>query len=109
MRTLLLFLTTDTVLSVVRSSLTMIFYRTLLLNFAICAGISKFRVQSDGSSLPNARQLTLTLFKNVSKVCDHKNNELLVPWAQLVAHDIAFSPVNSVNSTFPGKNVVSDG
>ncbi|VVC34718.1 Haem peroxidase,Haem peroxidase, animal type [Cinara cedri] len=64
-------------------------------------GISKFRVQSDGSPLPNARTLTLTLFQNTSRVCDHKNNELLVPWGQFITHDVAFSPVNSVNSSFP--------
>lgn len=69
-------------------------------------GISKFRVQTDGSSLPNARNLTLMLFKNIKNVCDHKNNELLVPWGQFVTHDMAFSPVDSINSSFPGKNQI---
>lgn len=61
------------------------------------------RVQSDGSYLPNARHLTLTLFQNISNVCDHKNNELLVPWGQFITHDMAYSPVNSINSSFPSK------
>jgi len=59
-------------------------------------------VQSDGSPLPNARLLTLTLFQNISNVCDRKHNELLVPWGQFIAHDLAYTPVNSVNSSFPG-------
>lgn len=59
-------------------------------------------MQSDGSPLPNARLLSLTLFQNISYVCDPKHNELLVPWGQFVAHDLAYTSVNSVNSTFPG-------
>lgn len=66
-------------------------------------GISAFRLQSDGSPLPNARNLTLTIFKDTSRTCDHKNNELLVPWAQFITHDMAFSPIGSVNSSFLGK------
>lgn len=66
-------------------------------------GISKFRLQSDGSLLPSARKLYLTLFRNKKNVCDYKHNELLVPWGQFVTHDIAYSAVNSVNSSFPGK------
>ncbi|KAL4142203.1 hypothetical protein QTP88_004707 [Uroleucon formosanum] len=63
--------------------------------------ISVFRVQSDGSPLPNARTLTLTMFQDTLKICDHQNNELLVPWGQFITHDVAFSPVRSVNSSFP--------
>jgi len=65
-------------------------------------GISAFRVQSDGSPLPNARNLTLTMFQDTLRICDYKNNELLVPWGQFITHDIAYSPVRSVNSSFPG-------
>lgn len=65
-------------------------------------GISAFRVQSDGSPLPNARNLTLTIFQDTLRICDYKNNELLVPWGQFITHDTAFSPVRSVNSSFPG-------
>jgi len=64
-------------------------------------GISAFRVQSDGRPLPNARNLTLTIFKD-AHICDHRNNELLVPWGQFITHDMAYSPVRSVNSSFPG-------
>lgn len=71
-------------------------------------GISKFRVQTDGSPLPNARRLSLAVFKNTNNLCDHKNNELLVPWGQFVTHDMAYSPVNSINSSFPGKNEISN-
>lgn len=66
-------------------------------------GISAFRVQSDGSPLPNARNLTLTMFQDTLRICDHQNNELLVPWGQFITHDTAFSPVRSVSSSFPGK------
>jgi len=66
-------------------------------------GISAFRLQSDGSPLPNARNLTLRIFKDTSRTCDHENNELLVPWAQFITHDVAYSPVRSINSSFPGK------
>lgn len=69
-------------------------------------GISVFRVQSDGSPLPNARTLTLTMFQDTLKICDHQNNELLVPWGQFITHDVAFSPVRSVNSSFPGKILI---
>lgn len=62
-------------------------------------------MQADGRPLPSARNLTLTLLKNVTRICNYKNNELLVPWGQFVAHDLAYSPVNTINSTFPGKIV----
>jgi len=75
------------------------FYRYMDPEFS--DGISAFRLQSDGSPLPNARNLTLTLFKDVKRICDHKNNEILVPWAQFITHDVAYSPVRSVNSSFP--------
>lgn len=75
-----------------------------ILKYYYLLGISKFRVQTDGSPLPHARHLTLMLFKNLNNICDHKNNELLVPWGQFVAHDMAYSPVDSINSSFPGKN-----
>jgi len=65
-------------------------------------GISAFRVQSDGSPLPNARNLTLTIFQDTLRICDHINNELLVPWGQFITHDTAYSPVRSINSSFPG-------
>lgn len=71
----------------------------------IFTGISKFRLQSDGSFLPNARNVTLMLFQNKTIVCDWKHNELLVPWGQFITHDMAYSAINSVNSSFPGKNV----
>ncbi|XP_016664411.1 peroxidase-like [Acyrthosiphon pisum] len=64
-------------------------------------GISAFRLQSDGSPLPNARNITLTMFQDSLRICDYKNNELLVPWGQFITHDTAYSPVRSVNSSFP--------
>ncbi|XP_025202646.1 peroxidase-like [Melanaphis sacchari] len=75
------------------------FYRYMNPEFS--DGISAFRVQSDGSPLPNARNLTLTLFQDMSNSCDDKYNEILVPWGQFIAHDVAYSPVRSVNSSFP--------
>lgn len=71
----------------------------------VFTGISKFRLQSDGSALPSARRLTLTLFQDKKIVIDLKHNELLVPWGQFLTHDIAYSAVNSVNSSFPSKNL----
>lgn len=73
------------------------------MKYIIGIGISKFRVQSDGSPLPNARSVTLIVFKNVSNISSYKINEILVPWGQFVAHDMSYSALNSINSTFPGK------
>jgi len=78
---------------------------TLYKIIVMVLGISAFRVQSDGSPLPNARNLTLTMFQDTRRICNHKNNELLVPWGQFITHDTAFSPVRSINSTFPGKKL----
>jgi len=73
------------------------------IKYFMVLGISAFRVQSDGRPLPNARDLTLTIFKDTHRICDHRNNELLVPWGQFITHDTAYSPVRSINSSFPGK------
>lgn len=59
-------------------------------------------MQSDGTPLPNARNITLTFFQNSVHYCDQSNNELLIPWGQFVTHDFAYSPVDSINSSFPG-------
>ncbi|XP_050443430.1 peroxidase mlt-7-like isoform X2 [Adelges cooleyi] len=75
------------------------FYR--LIDAEFDDGHKSFRLQSNGEPLPNARILTITLFADKYRQCSHKNNELLVPWGQFITHDIAYSPVNSVDSSFP--------
>lgn len=46
----------------------------------------------DGSALPSARVLNVELFLNREKYHVDENNKLLMPFAQLIAHDITGLP-----------------
>ncbi|XP_050437286.1 peroxidase-like [Adelges cooleyi] len=51
-----------------------------------------FRAQNDGIPLPNPRQLQLELFLYREKRKTDDNNQFLMPFAQLMAHDISGIP-----------------
>lgn len=56
------------------------------------------RLQTNGKDLPNARVLNIKLFLNREKYHVDENNVLLMPFGQLLAHDISGLPVDSPTS-----------
>lgn len=51
-------------------------------------------MQTDGSMLPNARELNVRLFLSREVYRGDENNVFLVPFGQLIAHDISGLPTD---------------
>lgn len=47
------------------------------------------RLSLDGTSLPSAREIQVNLFLYKQLTIPDKNNQLLMQWAQFVAHDVS--------------------
>lgn len=47
------------------------------------------RIQTNGSALPNPRLVDVNIFLNREKYSADENNVLLLPFGQLLAHDIS--------------------
>ncbi|XP_025194619.1 peroxidase-like [Melanaphis sacchari] len=63
------------------------FYRLLNANFS--DGFYKFRLQTNGSVLPSTRVINIQMFLNREIYHNDENNVLLLPFGQLLAHDIS--------------------
>ncbi|XP_026807325.1 peroxidase-like [Rhopalosiphum maidis] len=63
------------------------FFRLLNANFS--DGFYKLRLQSNGSELTSPRVINIELFLNREIYKPDENNVLLVPFGQLIAHDIS--------------------
>lgn len=49
-------------------------------------------MQTNGSALPSARVVSIRLFLNREKYQVDENNVLLIPFGQLIAHDVSGLP-----------------
>lgn len=65
------------------------------------------RLQTNGKELPNARVLNVRLFLNREKYHVDENNVLLMPFGQLLAHDISGLPVDSPTNEL-GKSIIQN-
>ncbi|XP_050523245.1 peroxidase-like isoform X1 [Daktulosphaira vitifoliae] len=64
-----------------------------LMNANYSDGINSFRTQKYGLPLPNSRKLQLDIFLNQEKRLIDDNNLFIVPFGQMIAHDISSLPV----------------
>jgi len=67
-------------------------------NFFILPDYQKTRQQSNGSTLPNVRLLNIELFLGREQYRVDENNVLLMPFAQLLAHDLTGMAIDSLIS-----------
>jgi len=60
----------------------------------ICLGFYKIRMQTNGSTMPSTRVVQIKLFLGREKYRVDDNNVLLMPFGQLIAHDISGLPTD---------------
>lgn len=53
------------------------------------------RLQTNGKALPNVRVLNIKLFLDREKYRVDENNVLLMPFGQLIAHDMSGLPLDA--------------
>lgn len=62
-------------------------------------GYYKLREQANGKPLPNVRVLNIDLFLGKEQYRVDENNVLLMPYGQLLAHDVSVIPSDIIKDS----------